>query len=164
VTADPPRGVPAPSARAGRPLRVVLTVAAGVLVLLCLGGLGVGVTLYDNATAINRGQPDEAVNNFLKSYLVEHNDVRASSLECAHDSGLEPIRAFRRDVQDREKAFGITILISWGPLQVAPSGDRRIVSTQLIRRIQGAERSTQNWQFTVVDENGWRVCGAARVD
>jgi hypothetical protein len=153
-----------PAARAGRPWRVVATVAAGVLVLLCLGGVGVGVTLYDNATAIDRGQPDEAVNNFLKSYLVEHNDVRANSLECAQDSGLQPIRAFRKDVEDREKAFGVPILVSWGPLQVAPTGNQRVVSTELIRRIQGAERSTQRWKFTVVDENGWRVCSAVRVD
>jgi hypothetical protein len=164
VTADPPVRAPAPPARAVRPLRLILTVAAGVLVLLCLGGLGVGVTLYDSATAIDRGAPDEAVNNYLKSYLVEHNDVRANSLECAQDSGLEPIRAFRKDIEDREKAFDITVLVSWGPLTVEPSGSERIVSADLIRRIQGAERSTQRWQFTVVDENGWRVCSAARVD
>jgi hypothetical protein len=141
-------------------LRLILMVIAGVLTLLCLGGVGVGINLYDEATAIDRGEPDETVDNYLRAFLVQRNDIRAESLECAQDGGLDPIRAFRADVDRRQQGFGITIDVSWGPLTVTNDGSDRLVATELTRTIQGAERSTQDWQFTVVDEGGWKVCGA----
>ncbi|GIF65133.1 hypothetical protein Ais01nite_31680 [Asanoa ishikariensis] len=150
-----------PGERSVRPLRLLLMVIGGVLTLLCLGGVGVGINLYDEATAIDRGEPDVTVDNYLREFLVQRNDVRAESLECKEDRGLEPIRAFRADVDHREEGFGITIDVSWGPLAVTEAGSDRTVATQLTRTIAGAERSTQDWQFRVVDEgDGWKVCGA----
>lgn len=149
-----------PVERSTRPLRLLLLVIAGVLTLLCLGGVGVGINLYDEATAIDRGEPDVTVDNYLREFLVQRNDVRAESLECTKDDALAPIRAFREDVDRREEGFGINIDVSWGPLTVTEVGSDRNVTTQLTRTIAGAERSTQDWQFRVVDEGGWKVCGA----
>ncbi|WP_203717468.1 hypothetical protein [Asanoa siamensis] len=138
-------------------------VLAGVVALLCLGGVGVGINLYDEATAIDRGEPDVIVDNYLRALLQERNEVRAESLECSQDSELEPIRAFRADVQRREEGFGITIFVSWGPLTVTNADNDRLVSFELTRTIQGAERSTQDWQMRVIDDGGWKVCGAQPV-
>jgi len=139
-------------------------VVAGVAAILCLGGVGVGINLYDEATAINRGEPDEAVDNYLRAFLIQRNDIRAESLECAEDGGLNPIRAFRDDVDRRQEGFAIRINVSWGPLIVESQGSDRRVTTELTRTIQGAERSTQSWEFRVIDEGGWKVCRAQRID
>jgi hypothetical protein len=164
VTPESPVRAAVPAARRFRPLRLVLVLVAGVATLLCMGGVGVAVTVYDNATAIDRGEPDVIVDNYLRSLLVERNDVRAESLECAQDAGLAPIHTFRRDIEGREKAFDVSIDVSWGALQAVPGNAQYVYSTDLTRTIQGAERSTQTWRFTVVDESGgWRVCAAERV-
>jgi hypothetical protein len=156
VTADSPVRV-----RSIRPLRLILTVAAGVVVLLCLGGVGVAVTLYDEATTLEHPDPDIVVSNYLRATFSQ-DTVNAESLECGEDSGLEPLRAFQADVVAREERFGVDIQVVWGSLTVTPEGDRRIVRTEITRFIANAESSVQPWQFTVVDEGGWKVCAAQR--
>jgi hypothetical protein len=143
-----------------RPLRLVLTVVAGVVILLCLGGVGLGVTLYDDATTIEHEDPDVVVSSYLRAFLLEKNDVRTESLECGNDSGLQPIRDFRADVEQRERSFNVTIMISWGPLKVTQDGANRLVETDITRSVANAQQAVQAWQFSVVDEGGWRICGA----
>ena len=137
-------------------------VAVGVAVLLGLGGVGVAVNLYDEATAIDRGEPDQAVSTYLEAFFTQRNDVRAASLECTGDVGLEPIRAYRAEVDRLQQGFAIQIGVSWGPIGVESSGSDRQV-TMLLTRTARAQRVTQTWQFDVVDEGGWKVCGAQRI-
>ncbi|HTF12102.1 MAG TPA: hypothetical protein VK659_28420 [Asanoa sp.] len=66
-----------PVVRSARPLRLILMVIAGVLTLLCLGGVGVGINLYDEATAIDRENPDVVVSSYLRAYLVDRDDAAA---------------------------------------------------------------------------------------
>jgi hypothetical protein len=161
VTADSPVRAPDPAPRRIRPLRLALTVIAGVIVLLCMGGVGVGVALYDEATTLQHDDPEIVVSNYLRA-VFDGDDVNANSLECDQDSGLEPLRAFHADVLDREQRFGVDIDVTWGPLTVIPEGDQRIVSTEITRFIINAESSVQPWSFTVVDQGGWKVCAAQR--
>jgi hypothetical protein len=163
VTADSPVRAPDSAPRRIRPLRVALTVIAGVLVLLCMGGVGIGVTLYDEATTLQHDDPEIVVSNYLRA-VFDGDDVDANSLECDDDSGLEPFRAFHADVLEREQRFGVDIDVTWGPLTVIPEGDQRIVSTEITRFIINAESSVQPWSFTVVDQGGWKVCAAQRAD
>ncbi|REF96595.1 hypothetical protein DFJ67_2584 [Asanoa ferruginea] len=138
-------------------------VVAGVLTLLCLGGVGVGINLYDEATAIDRENPDVVVSSYLRAFLVDRDDAAAKLYTCAQDAGLKPMRAFKRDIEMREQSFGVTILVDWGAIQVEPDGNNRRVTTEIGRSLSGGERSLQTWQFTVIDENGgWRVCSAQR--
>ena len=152
---------PVPAPRRNRALRLALTVAAGVIALLCMGGVGIGVTLYDEATTLQHDDPEIVVSNYLRA-VFDGDDVNAHSLECDDASGLEPLRAFRADVLEREQRFGVAIRVTWGPLTVTPEGDQRTVMTELIRTITNAESSRQWWQFTVVDQGGWKVCAAQR--
>jgi hypothetical protein len=161
VTADSPVRAPDSAPRRIRPLRVALTVIAGVLVLLCMGGVGIGVTLYDEATTLQHDDPEIVVSNYLRA-VFDGDDVNANSLECDDDSGLEPLRAFHADVLEREQRFAVDIDVTWGPLTVTPEGDQRIVSTEITRFIINAESSVQPWSFTVVDQGGWKVCAAQR--
>ena len=154
---------PVPAQRRIRPLRLALTVVAGVIVLLCMGGVGIGVTLYDEATTLQHDDPEIVVSNYLRA-VFDGDDVNAHSLECDDASGLAPFRAFQADVLEREQRFGVDIRVTWGPLTVTPEGDQRTVMTELIRTITNAESLRQWWRFTVVEQGGWKVCAAQQAN
>jgi hypothetical protein len=157
--------VPPPKAAPRRHrARLWVALTGGIMALLCLGGAGVFVTLYDNATKIKRSAPDAVVDSFLRAYLVDRDDKEASLYECKSGGDLQKIAAFRSDIQSREKQYSASIGASWTSLQIANDAGKTTVSTDIIRSVNnGAERTFDRWQFQVVDQDGWRVCGATPV-
>jgi len=134
---------------------------AGTLALLCLGGVGVVVSLYDGATEIKRTSPDAVVDNFLGAYLVDRNDKEASLYECKQGGDFAAIEAYRADMLTREKDFSVGIRVSWSSLTVSTQGDSGTVGTNLVKTATDQSgRVSNTWEFRVVDQDGWRVCGA----
>jgi hypothetical protein len=138
------------------------------MALLCLGGAGVFVTLYDNATKIKRSAPDAVVDSFLRSYLVDRDDKEASLYECKSGGSFAEIAGLRTEMVSRETNFDVKVSASWGPLPVSGvDQSHKAVSASLT--ISGTSngntvsRHTEQWTLTVVDEDGWRVCGATKV-
>lgn len=137
------------------------------MALLCLGGAGVFVSLYDNATKINRSAPDAAVDDFLRAYLVDRDDKEASLFECKSGGTFTEIASLRTEMVTREKNFDVKVSVSWGPLPVT-AVDQTHKSVAASLTISGASngdtisRRTDQWTFGVVDEDGWRVCTAAK--
>jgi hypothetical protein len=161
----PPVGVP-PVAGKPRNRRVRLWVAMGlgIVVLLCLGGVGVFVSLYDNATAIKRSEPDVVVDDFLRAYLVNRDDNAASLYTCNSGADLSQIAAYRADIVRREKEFSVGIRVTWTSLDVATNGAGGSVTTTLIKTTTDQSgRQAGQWRFGIVDQDGWRVCQAAPV-
>ncbi|MCX4469638.1 hypothetical protein OOK41_04880 [Micromonospora sp. NBC_01655] len=161
----PPSGMPAP-ARPPRRLRTILTVVAGVVGLLLLGGVATAFVLYQRATTPDRSAPDVVVDNYLRAFLVDRNDVRAEQFTCsANPPQLNGLRALRDDLAAREKRFATTISVSWGRLDVQNQGDTAQVSVDLIMsaHVDGISQSDrQPWQFGVRrDDEGWKVCDGA---
>ncbi|MET8147420.1 hypothetical protein ACIBSW_06050 [Actinoplanes sp. NPDC049668] len=147
-----------------RRLRLFLAMGAGILALLCLGGVGVFISSYDEATKIERSKPDAVVDQFLRAYLVNRDDKEAELFTCDNGLDLTRIEAFRTDLQSRESRFSIKIQVVWEGLTVSTSGSRGTVDVDLTRTIaDDSEQVTKPWQFSVVDEGGWRVCGATEV-
>jgi hypothetical protein len=137
---------------------------AGILALLCLGGVGVFISFYDEATKIERSAPDAVVDQFLRAYLVNRDDEEAELFTCKDGLDLTRIEAFRTDLKSRETRFSISIQVVWEGLTVSTTGPRGTVAVDLTRTISdNSEQITKPWQFTVVDEDGWRVCGATEV-
>ncbi|MEU7903297.1 hypothetical protein [Actinoplanes sp. NPDC049118] len=166
----PPPAVPplVPAPVTGKPrnrrLRLFLAMGAGILALLCLGGIGVFISSYDEATKIERSKPDAVVDQFLRSYLVNRDDKEAELFTCKNGLDLTRIEAFRTDLQSRESRYSISIQVVWEGLTVSTSGTRGTVAVDLTRTIaDDSEQVTKPWQFSVVDEDGWRVCDAAEV-
>ncbi|WP_412753336.1 hypothetical protein [Krasilnikovia sp. M28-CT-15] len=161
--AQPPGPVVAgvvPSRPRNRRLRLGLAMGAGIMALLCLGGVGVFVSLYDSATEIKRSAPDAVVDGFLRAYLVHRDDQEAALYMCKSGGDFSKLEAFRADLQAREKDFSIGIRVSWRSLAVANEGGRTTVSTDIVRTISdGSERTSDRWRFVMVDQDGWRVCG-----
>ncbi|GIE98051.1 hypothetical protein [Paractinoplanes rishiriensis] len=136
----------------------------GLSALLCLGGVGVVVSLYDEATEIKRTAPDAVTDSFIRAYLVNRNDQEASLYQCKSGGDFGEIAAFRDDIVGREQQYSIGIRVTWTSLAVSNEGGQTVVTTDLRRAItDGSERTTDKWRFILVDQNGWRVCGAAKV-
>lgn len=148
-------------------MRTMLTVVAGVLTLLCLGGLATGLVLYHRASAPDRSAPDVVVDNYLRAFLVDRNDARADLFTCEGGSQLEAMRSLRTDLLAREQELNVTILVSWGGLVIKGEGNTASVVT-VIRRsatVDGIQQSlTDTWQFDVRKEDDWRVCGGLEID
>ncbi|MDG4794361.1 hypothetical protein [Micromonospora sp. WMMD1082] len=158
----PPAVAPAPQ-RPRRRLRTVLTVVAGVVAALCLGGGVVGYLVYDRATAPDRSAPDVVVDNYLRAFLVDRNDVRADLFTCGGGTDLDQLRLLRNDLADREERFGTRMSVSWGSLQVDRDGDNAQVRVDLTfaAQVDGIRQSDrQSWMFTTRLDEDWRVCSA----
>jgi hypothetical protein len=137
---------------------------AGALALLCTGGAGVAFVAYRDATEPDRSSPDVTVSNYLRALLVERNDVRVGLYSCSNGRDLGPIRAFKSEIEEREKQHSVRIVVSWGAMTVQELPGRTTVTTEISRTISdGSEKDLQNWRFDLVDEDGWRVCGATRL-
>ncbi|MBQ1035723.1 hypothetical protein [Micromonospora sp. C81] len=158
----PPTPAPQPPRRR---MRTVLTVVAGVLALLCVGGVIAGYVLYNRAAAPDRSAPDVAVDNYLRAFLVDRNDARAALYTCERGAQLEALDALRADLLEREKRFAVTISVSWARLNDQKQGDNAAVEVTLIisARVDGINQSDrQPWRFETKNDDGWRVCGGTR--
>jgi hypothetical protein len=139
----------------------------GLMALLCLGGVGVFVSLYDGATQIKRSEPDAVVDSFIRAYLVDRDDKEVTLYACKTGSDFSQLASLRSEIVGREKNFNVKVNVTWGTLTVTGSGDeQRSVATNL--NISGASngetvsKRTEPWTFGVVEQNGWRVCSAAK--
>jgi hypothetical protein len=149
------------------PWRRVLLVVLLVAGVTAVGGIGYGFLLYDQATRPDRSAPDVTVDNYLRGLLMERDDTRAGLYACRDGSNLAEIRAFRTEIEERERQLNTSIGVSWGALDVQHESDGSAMVSTDVRRtasVGGALQSVvDRWTFRVVDESGWRVCGAAKV-
>jgi hypothetical protein len=142
-------------------------VVGGALALLCLAGAAIAYVAYDRFTAPDRSAPDVTVDNYLRAFLVDRNDVLADQFECADSAtGLAPLRDLRTDLQAREKRFQITFVVKWGPLDARAQQDRAEVFVELVISYlfdNLNQTEYQPWRFVTSADDGWRVCEAGRV-
>ena len=158
-----PPPAPSPAKRRNPRLRLFLAMGAGIVALLCLGGVAVVVSVYDEATQINREAPDAVVDGYLRAYLVTRDDEETAFYSCKSRGDFAEIEAYRADILARESRFSTRIQVTWGDLRVTTNGSRSEVTADLTRSISDSESLTDTWRFLVVDQDGWRVCGAKKV-
>jgi hypothetical protein len=158
--------------RAGTPRnrrkRLWLAMSLGIVALLCLGGVGVVVSLYDGATEIKRSAPDAVADSFLRAYLVNRDDQEVSLYSCKSGGDFTAISSLRSELIQREHDFGVTVVVSWGSLTVSGGGQsQRTVGTDLVisgrKNGETQSRRTESWQLGLVQDDGWRVCSAKKV-
>jgi hypothetical protein len=156
-----PPAAPAAGKPRNRRARLWLAMGAGIVALLCLGGVGVFISLYDEATKVERSTPDAVVDGFLRAYFISREEKDLDLFRCESGGDFAQLDAFRNDISTREKQYSIAINVSWGSLAVTENADRATVGVDLIRAISdGSERTSDRWTFDVVEEDGWRVCRA----
>lgn len=147
-----------------RRARLWLAMGGGIMALLCLGGVGAVFLLYNDATEIKRTAPDAVVDNFLAAFLVNKDEKETALYRCESGGDFAQLEQFRDDTVQREQQFSVGISVTWSSLEVNTGGKTGTVGADLKRTISGqAGRDSSSWEFVVVDEDGWRVCGARQI-
>lgn len=144
-------------------MRTVLTVVAGVLALLCLGGVATALVWYNRASTPDRSTPDVVVANYIQSFLADRNDARASEFVCEDGANIDALRLLREDLVARELRFNAKISASWESFSIQRQGDSAKVEVDIILSVfvDGISQSDrQRWRFETRLEDGWRVCNA----
>ena len=133
---------------------------------LCLLGSAAGYILYDRATRIDRSDPELVVEHYVYAIFGDRDLDRAAVFECHDSSARKSVQALLSEIEERESRFNISITVSTANYSSSVVGDNAEVAVSL--RIDVPEddgkpsRSTQDWRFQLRDEDGWRVCGAAK--
>jgi len=142
--------------------RVVLIGAAAAVA----GGAAAGGALlltYHEATKIDRSNPEVVLIRYLDATFERKDPAMAGLYTCSDPKDLAPLGALRADLEKREKDFGVTISVTNGVMSL----DRGTITTTLTMEAfkDGGRNSrwTEPWRFQMVDEDGWRVCGAERL-
>lgn len=155
------------SAPRRRVLRRSLVIALAVVGLLCLGGGATAFVYYDRATQPDLRTPVLVTLEYLRAYLVDRDDAKAAGFRCADDSGLKDVKAFRDDIDNRQKTFNVTITVSIDSAdETSRSGSIAEVKSDLVLSTTSdgsSLRRVQHWEFTTRDDGGWRVCDGHEV-
>lgn len=142
--------VPAPRPPGRAP---VIFAVLGVLVALAAGG----VYVYRQQAETPAAQtPEETVSTFLSAVFLSADPQKAALVVC---SNWDPAEAISRTTE----AVPAGARISWGDLRVVTTSEgRATVRGSLGMRLPDDTRPTSfvQWRFSLVDENGWRVCEA----
>src|SRR5438270_6779317 len=112
-------------ARRRRAIRQFLVVGLCFAALLALGGVAVGFLYYDRATKPDLSTPSLVTRKYLTAYLVDRDDTGAAQYRCADSSDLEPLRAFRADLDERQQKYNLAIAVSIDSVrETSRSGDQ----------------------------------------
>jgi hypothetical protein len=149
-TVPPPR--PTRRTISRNKLLLIILIVGGVLVV---AGGGVGFLLYNRATEIDRSTPTIAVRQFLGAIFLDQDDDRVRLFTC-------PSWTSSRTAEVRGRVDP-AVRLSWDTITEQSRADGQAqVTAKLSLRYPGelAPSGEQLWRFDVVEENGWRVCGA----
>lgn len=125
---------------------------AGVVIAL----VAAGMYLFTRADAPVRLTPEETVREFLSAVFLADDGQRVGAVLC---SSWDPSDAIRRTT----KEFPAGSHVSWDQITlVSTNGDHASAKARLGLRLRDDTQPSQylQWRFTLVDENGWRVCEA----
>ena len=123
-----------------------------IVVALAAGGL----YLFRQVEKSPSLTPEETVSAFLSAVFLSADPQKASSVVC---SNWEPADAIART----SSAVPDGAHVSWGDLKIVTNAESRVtVRGSLGIRMPDDSRPSSfvQWRFTLVDEDGWRVCEA----
>jgi hypothetical protein len=149
--------VPRPAKRSRRSnlLFVIFAVAAVVLA-------GTIVVVYEMRSTpqiqtASQGTPDTAVQAFLSAVFLADDATRLAPVVCSSWPPADALTRTRSMVDAQAN-------VSWDDLHVVTNESGRVTMTARLglRMPDDVGPSIfQEWQFTVVDQHGWRVCDAS---
>jgi hypothetical protein len=147
------------AARSGGTRRILLFVLIG-LAIAGLGAGGVVFRAYDKATQIDRRYPEVVVREFVELTFQRRDDERVVLYTCAHPR-VGAIIELRSNLTAQEKDLSISTQVGIGSRRV--EGLSVYADLVVTRRSTVATTERQQWKFTMVQDDGWRVCGAERL-
>lgn len=134
------------------------------LALAGIVGVGLAFRAYDEATKIDRRFGEVVVREYVAALLDRRDSLRAELFECS-DSGVnQPIHTMLADLMAQERAHDLSTEVSVIQVSAEDGGTLVYAEIQIRQAANGlATKEVQRWQFRMVEEDGWRVCGAERV-
>ena len=143
-----------------RRARLWIALGAGILALLCLGGVGVFISVYDEATEIKRSAPRAVVNDFLAAYLLNKDDNAAQLYLCKSGADLAALDSYRKTMEAVERDRSVGITVTWSDLTDDTADKAGSVSAKVQQTASDNSRLENTWRFDMVDQDGWRICRA----
>jgi hypothetical protein len=137
-----------------------IVIAFAVIAILLAGGT---IALYATRSkppaiqTASEGSPDTAVREFLSAVFLSDSVQRLTPVVC---SNWAPADALTRT----KSMVAPTAKVSWDELHIVTNEPNRVTMTarlglRLPDDIQPSQ--FQQWEFTVVNQQGWRVCDAS---
>jgi hypothetical protein len=130
-------------------LLLIILVVGGVLAVT---GAGIAFLLYNRATEVNRSTPTIAVHQFLNAVFVERDDDRAKLFTCREWT-------VQRSDEARGR-FDPEVKVKWEDVTEESRQGKQAVVTARLQLLWQGFADFQQWRFEVVEDSGWRVCGA----
>jgi hypothetical protein len=115
---------------------------------------------YRTFTEPNRSTPVVVVEQYVNATFTG-DQVRARRFECSQPD-LAELQTLVRDVESREAEFNVDITVTPASYQERITGDRAIVTARL-QVVASGYSAFPEWEFSLRDQSGWRVCGAKQV-
>jgi len=140
----------------------VLTIGA---IAVVVGGAAAGGALltYHESTKIDRSNPEVVLIRYLDATFERKDPAMASLYTCANPARLGPLDSYRDELEAREKNFGVTILVTSSRMTTTDSTIQMDLHVVANKNGSVESESSDPWRFQMVDEDGWRVCGAERL-
>jgi len=157
VRAAPPRRGKAVSNRLAIIIAVIgLLLAAGTVVLYVTRPTGKSPAAGAGSSA-PQATPDSAVREFLSGVFLSSNADRLAAIVCASWPPAEALSRTKGMVDPTAK-------VSWDQVRTVTTQAKRVTMTARLglRLPDDVQPSRyQQWHFTLVDEDGWKVCDAS---
>jgi hypothetical protein len=123
---------------------------------LVIAAVATGLYLFSRADAPPRLSPEDAVREFLSGVFLAADPHRVGGVVC---SNWDPAEAITRTAGE----VAPDAHVSWDQFVIVTVTDQRASATARlgVRRPDDRQPSSyRQWRFSLVNENGWRVCEA----
>ncbi|MFB9413312.1 hypothetical protein [Dactylosporangium matsuzakiense] len=132
-----------------------------------LSGVGFGIIYYDKATKPNTDTPGVALEEFFDARFNGARPERVQQLICRSPDLSEFDKLI--SVLDASKGPSAEVITAHASELILnyPSQDKAEIETDLVLTSgpqNHAGVGEERWRFDLVREDGWRVCGAHRLD
>lgn len=163
-----PQGGPGPHAKAEerrRHRKLVLLIVTGVVLAVGMASGGVAFFLYDRATRLDRGNPGVVLYQYVQAEVNDGDPNRAALFACGGSPSFPEIENLVSDTRARADRAHVKITVGLADVTTRVAGNRALVAAKLTRSGQVGDVyqvDYQQWEFTMENRSGWRVCGAHR--
>jgi hypothetical protein len=153
----------APSHNGGMRWKRVLTI--GAVAVVAAGAVAAGSLLltYHEATKIDRTNPEVVLIRYLDATFERKDPAMAGLYTCSNPKDLAPIDSLKVELERREKEFGVTVQVASSRMTTEQSAVTTDLTISGSRDGNITSRRVETWRFKMVDDGGWRVCGAERL-
>ena len=139
-------------------------IVVGVAAVLSLGALAVVLVPAANAA----DSPELVLRRYVQATLADHDGAAAAALTC-RAAQLDVIGRWEQDLAARERRFDLPPLHVDVSAYTGSRSGRRItafteIAVALVVDGQLQQRRTRAYTFVLVQQDGWKVCGASETD